>query len=79
MNCKRYIALLNEFVDCTLPQDILDDIRDHMESCERCKIFYKTYSLTITLSRKAETTCMITPEQIARLKDILFNTLMPDK
>ena len=76
MNCKRYAALLHEFVDHTLPQEILDDITDHMETCEHCKVFFKTYSLTITLSRRAETPCRVTPEQIDRLKSLLINRLL---
>lgn len=76
MNCKHYASLLHEFVDHTLPQEILDDINAHLETCERCKVFFKTYSLTITLSRQAESTCCVTPEQIDRLKTLLINRLL---
>jgi len=75
MNCKRYLALLNEFVECTLPQDVQDDIRAHMETCPRCRVFYRTYSLTITLSRRAETTCCISEDQIDRLCCLLTSRL----
>ena len=71
-----YLALLNEFVDCTLPQDLQNDIHAHMDSCPRCKVFFKTYSLTISLSRRAETTCKVTPEQFARLKSVLISRLL---
>ena len=75
MNCKRYVALLHEYVDCTLPQKIQNDINAHMEVCPRCKTFYKTYSLTITLSRKIERTCSISDDQLDCLKALLIKRL----
>lgn len=75
MNCKRYLALLNEFVECTLPQEVQDDIRAHMEACPRCRVFYRTYSLTITLSRRAENTCCISEDQVDRLRTLLVSRL----
>jgi hypothetical protein len=75
VNCKRYLALLHEFVDCTLPQDIQNDIHAHMEACPRCKVFFKTYTMTITLSRKAENTCSISEDQFDRLRDLLASKL----
>lgn len=75
MNCKRYLALLNEFVECTLPQEVQDDIRAHMETCSRCRVFYKTYSLTISLSRRAESTCCISDDQVDRLRTLLVSRL----
>jgi len=75
MNCKRYLALLNEFVECTLPQEVQDDIRAHMETCPRCRVFYRTYSLTITLSRRAESACCISEDQVDRLRTLLVSRL----
>lgn len=75
MNCKHYLALLNEFVDCTLSPEDQDEIRAHMDSCPRCRVFFKTYSLTITLSRRAESSCCISEDQIDRLRTLLVSRL----
>ncbi len=75
MTCKRYLALLNEYVECTLPQEVQDDIRAHMETCPRCRVFYRTYSLTISLSRRAESTCCISDDQVDRLRTLLVSRL----
>lgn len=75
MNCKRYMAMLEEFVDVSLPPEIRADVQAHMDTCEHCKVFFKTYSLTITLSRQAETPCCVTPEQVDRLKSMLISRL----
>lgn len=76
MNCKRYMAMLEEFVDVSLPSEVLADVQAHMDACEHCRVFFKTYALTITLSRRAEAPCCVTPEQVDRLKTLLISRLL---
>ncbi|MCD6569088.1 MAG: zf-HC2 domain-containing protein [Deltaproteobacteria bacterium] len=79
MNCKKIIALLHDYMDENLPEDLKEEINSHLNECKKCKALFHTYSLTITLTKKVETYCNVTPEMMDRLKVLLHTRLGPNK
>lgn len=77
MNCRICSKLLQEYLDNTISEELIDDLRNHLNNCERCRIFFRTYSLTITLSRQVETPCCVSPEKIRHLTSLLCERLFP--
>ncbi|MBN2297312.1 MAG: zf-HC2 domain-containing protein [Deltaproteobacteria bacterium] len=75
MNCRICSKLLQEYLENTISEELINDLNRHLQDCERCRIFFKTYSLTITLSRKVETPCCVSPEKIEHLTSLLYERL----
>jgi predicted anti-sigma-YlaC factor YlaD len=71
MNCKICSALFQEYLENTLSEDLINELNNHLKVCEKCGIFFRTYSLTVTLSRQVEPPCCVSPEKIDRLMALL--------
>jgi anti-sigma factor RsiW len=48
-SCKRYLALLSDYVDDELEQDLCASLEEHMAGCENCMIVVNTMKKTIDL------------------------------
>ncbi|MCE5274585.1 MAG: zf-HC2 domain-containing protein [Syntrophaceae bacterium] len=72
MNCRICSSLFQEYLENTISQDLMDELRSHIELCERCRVCFKTYSLTIQLSGRIEQPCCVSPEAMDRLKAMLL-------
>jgi predicted anti-sigma-YlaC factor YlaD len=47
--CKKYLALLSDYVDDDLQQDMCASLEEHMADCENCMIVVNTLKKTIDL------------------------------
>jgi len=47
--CKKYLALLSDYADDELEQDLCKSLEDHMANCENCMIVVNTMKKTIDL------------------------------
>jgi hypothetical protein len=47
--CKKYLALLSDYVDDELQQNLCDSLEKHMADCENCMIVVNTLKKTIDL------------------------------
>ena len=54
MKCIVCSSLFQDYLENTLSQDIIDELNEHFKFCEKCRICFSTYSLTVKLSRKIE-------------------------
>ena len=77
MNCKICSALFQEYLDKTLSEELIYELENHLKICEQCNVFFKTYCLTVTLSRKIETPCCVSTEMMQRLTTLLHERLFP--
>jgi len=71
MNCKELVYLLEEYLDGSMEEHLKRDLEAHIEKCEPCKNFLKTYDTTRILCRQAK------PEEIpaevrARLRQFVL-------
>lgn len=72
MKCIVCSSLFQDYLENTLSQDIIDELDHHFQFCDKCRICFKTYSLTIKLSRKIEQPCCVSPESVDRLRTMLL-------
>ncbi len=75
MNCKHCTELLQEYLDESLPSELSEKICSHIENCACCRTQFKTYSLTIKLSRDSHVPRQVTHEMQARLRSKLLEHL----
>lgn len=71
MNCKELVYLLEDYLEGTMEEHLMRDFSAHIEKCEPCKNFLKTYDTTRILCRKMK------PEEIpaevrTRLKEFVM-------
>jgi hypothetical protein len=72
MKCIVCSSLFQDYLDNTLSQDIIDEMNSKFGFCEKCKICFKTYSLTIELSQKIKQPCCVSPEVVDKLRQMLI-------
>ncbi len=72
MKCRICSSLFQDYLENTLSQDIIDEMNNTFKDCEKCKICFKTYSLTIRLSQKAKEPCCVDQRTVERLRDLLL-------
>ena len=48
-DCSRLVALLTEYLDGRLPQDLRSDLEQHLEGCPECIAFVRTFRSTVAL------------------------------
>jgi len=58
MNCKELIFLLSDYIDGTMEEQLRQELSVHIDLCEPCLNFLKTYDKTRILCR------LIRPEEI---------------
>jgi hypothetical protein len=78
MNCMICSSLFQEYMENTISQDLIDELKSKINECEKCRVCFKTYSLTIVLSRKAEQPCSLSPEMMTRLRAMLIERFFPN-
>lgn len=61
--CQDCIDLLLDYVDGALPGELKSRLEEHLEGCQPCEDFLKTYSVTMPVCRKAMARQM--PESVA--------------
>ncbi len=77
MNCRICSSLFQQYLENTISQDLIDDLKNQNGECEKCRVCFKTYSLTIILSKKAEQPCCLSPEMMNRLRAMLLERFFP--
>lgn len=73
MKCIICSSLFQDYLENTLSQDIIDELNDHFKFCDKCRICFATYSLTIKLSRKIDPPCCVSPESVDKLRTMLLD------
>jgi anti-sigma factor (TIGR02949 family) len=74
MTCRELFERLSEYVDGELSQELCQEIRKHMDSCEPCVNFANTLKKTADLCRRLPST-PIPPEVAADLRAFLSQHL----
>ncbi|HOO44986.1 MAG TPA: zf-HC2 domain-containing protein [Deltaproteobacteria bacterium] len=77
MNCRICARLLQEYLEDSLSEELINELNTHLKQCRRCEIFFRTYSLTVTLSQRVETPCCVSSEKIKELTSLLHERLFP--
>jgi anti-sigma factor RsiW len=78
MTCRELFERLSEYVDGELSQEICEEIRRHMASCEPCVAFAKTLKTTAELCRRLPSR-PIPPDVAADLRAFLASHLPKSK
>lgn len=66
MNCKELVYLLGDYFDGTMETRLREELGEHIQQCEPCMAFLRTYDTTRILSRT------LRPEEIpAEVRDRL--------
>jgi predicted anti-sigma-YlaC factor YlaD len=76
MKCIICSSLFQDYLDNTLSQDVMDELDHHFQFCERCRTRFKTYSLTIRLSRTIEQPCCPRPEIVEKMRTLLIQRFL---
>ncbi len=72
MKCMICSSLFQDYLDNTLSQDVIDELNSNFQLCEKCRVCFRTYSLTIELSHKAKETGCASQESVDRLRRLLL-------
>jgi anti-sigma factor RsiW len=48
-DCPRLVALLSDYVDGRLPDDVRQDLERHLSGCTECTTFVGTFRSTVAL------------------------------
>lgn len=72
MKCNICSSLFQDYMDNTLSQDIIDELNNSFQVCEKCRVCFRTYSLTIQLSHQAKEQCCASPESVDKLRRMLI-------
>ena len=72
MKCIVCSSLFQDYLENNLSQDVIDEMNANFKICEKCKICFKTYSLTIELSQKIKQPCCVSPEVVDKLRQMLI-------
>lgn len=72
MKCMICSSLFQDYLEKTLSQDIIDELDHHFKLCEKCCTCFKTYTLTIRLSRTIDQPCCPSTEAVDRMKSMLI-------
>jgi hypothetical protein len=72
MNCRICSSLFQDYLENTISQDLIDELRSQIDLCEKCRVCFKTYILTIQLSGKVDQPCCVRPEVMDRLRTMLL-------
>ncbi len=76
MNCRICCNLFQELLENSLCEELIVEINDHMQTCRHCRTSLKTYTLTISLSQKADPPCCVSDEKVERLKKMLMERFL---
>lgn len=74
LTCKDAVALLADYLESTLTEEVLADLERHLADCRPCQAYLRTYRRTRELTGRAGQVEM--PEEMrARLRDLLARQL----
>ncbi len=71
MNCKLCSALFQEFLENSLSEELIVEVQEHIRTCSKCRVSFRTYTVTVTLSRKVDPPCSVSPETLDRLRKVI--------
>jgi predicted anti-sigma-YlaC factor YlaD len=54
MNCKEFIALLEDYLEMTVTPETLAELEEHLAGCVPCQAYLKTYRRTRELAAASE-------------------------
>jgi len=74
VTCRELIAVLDDYLDGTLPGDMRAELESHLAGCEPCRAYLATYRKTRALGSAAGRVCMPS-ELAARLRAFLADKL----
>ena len=77
--CKKYANCICDLLDDNIPDEKRRMMMEHMESCEKCRVFFKTYCLTIKLSKSAGTTHKVSHQLIEKTICRIFEKICVEK
>lgn len=70
MKCQQLFALLSEFIDGQLPEDICRQMEAHLADCQPCHVFLRTLQATVETCRRLPSSPL--PEETRReLRELL--------
>lgn len=69
LRCRDVLALLPEFVDGGLSDDVLGRVRRHLNGCDTCEKFGGEYAELVSLLRTGRPQAPLRPGVHARLAD----------
>jgi hypothetical protein len=71
MTCRDAIALLSDYLEATLGEDVLERMEDHFRDCAPCVAYLNTYRRTRDMA--AEVNRVEMPEEMRRrLREFLL-------
>lgn len=74
MTCRELIAILDDYLDGTLPDQLRADLEDHLANCVPCRAYLVTYCKTREIGTTAARVEM--PDEMrARLRRFLRDKL----
>jgi len=74
MTCRELIAILDDYLDGTLPDQLRADLEDHLANCVPCRAYLVTYRKTREIGTTAARVEM--PDEMrARLRRFLRDKL----
>ncbi len=71
MNCKLCSALFQEYLENSLSEELIVEVQNHIRTCTKCRVSLRTYTVTVTLSRKVDPPCCVSRETLDRLRKII--------
>jgi len=74
-DCHDYFAMISEFIDGELPEELCNVLQEHLEGCDNCTVVYNTMKRTIEIYREEEGE----PQLPEGVKTRLFTTLALDE
>ena len=54
MTCTEFLALLDDLLDDTIPNEMRADLEQHLRDCEHCEVTFNTTRKTIEIYRSHE-------------------------
>jgi len=74
VTCQEVIAVLADYLEATLPPDLLARIEAHLQDCAACRAYLATYRSTKSLAASAGRVEM--PQEMkGRLREFLLREL----
>jgi predicted anti-sigma-YlaC factor YlaD len=74
--CHDLLSNLSEFIDGTLKEELCNQIQQHMEGCENCRIVVDTLRRTVILY---QTFAADPPEMPEEVRERLYRSLALDE
>ena len=75
MNCKEFIALIEDYLEMTVRPDTLAELEAHLAGCVPCQAYLNTYRRTRELAAVSERATLppgMPPEMKAHLRAFLL-------